>query len=158
LSIDVDGVLNPFAVRRGVVPPGFEEHAIQGYRVLLNRRHGELLMGLADRFELVWATTWEADANREIGARIGLPELPFLEFGDVEPRGAWKTPAIDARPRAARLPGSTTTSAATRRPGPIREQHRRCSCAPIRASALPAGTSMRWNASQQGSDMWFAIR
>ena len=99
LFIDVDGVLNPFAIRRGVVPPGFEEHAILGYRVLLSRRHGDLLVGLADRYELMWATTWEADAKREIGPRVGLPELPYLIFGDVEPRGAWKTPAIDAAAR-----------------------------------------------------------
>jgi hypothetical protein len=55
-----------------------------------------LLLSVADRYELTWATTWEADANREIGPRIGLPELPFLVFGDLEPLGAWKTAAIDA--------------------------------------------------------------
>jgi hypothetical protein len=95
LLLDVDGVLNPFAVRPRAVPAGFVEHAIQGYRVLLSARHGEWLTSLADRFELVWATTWESEANIEIGPRIGLPRLPWIGFGDVEREGGWKVPAID---------------------------------------------------------------
>lgn len=95
LFLDVDGVLNPFAAGPRVIPAGFVEHAIQGYRVLLTPRHGQWLTSLVDRFELVWATTWEGDANTEIGPRIGLPTLPWVGFGEVERRGAWKVPAID---------------------------------------------------------------
>ena len=61
LLIDVDGVLNPFgAVDR---PRGFAWHELGGYGVWLSRRHGEWLNGLAEWFDLVWATTWEHDAD-----------------------------------------------------------------------------------------------
>lgn len=96
LFLDVDGVLNPFAVPRRFVPPGFIEHSIQGYRVLLTPRHGDWLRAFEGRFELVWATTWEEQANVEIGPRVGLPRLPAVIFGEVDRRGAWKLPAIKA--------------------------------------------------------------
>ena len=31
--------------------------------------------------ELVWATTWERQANEWIAPRVGLPELPVITFG-----------------------------------------------------------------------------
>ncbi|NUR62673.1 MAG: hypothetical protein HOV87_29065 [Catenulispora sp.] len=31
--------------------------------------------------ELVWATAWEHEANTEIAPRIGLPQLPVVEWG-----------------------------------------------------------------------------
>ncbi|WP_200881386.1 hypothetical protein [Nocardia otitidiscaviarum] len=49
-------------------------------RVWLNPSHGPALLALADRFELVWATTWEHDANTYIAPVIGLPELPVVEW------------------------------------------------------------------------------
>lgn len=97
LLVDVDGVLNPFAVRRGVLPRGFTEHAILGYRVLLARHHGDWLNGLADRFELVWATTWEDDANTLIAPLVGLPtDLPVIAFPNPQATGTWKLPAVAA--------------------------------------------------------------
>lgn len=98
LLLDVDGVLNPFAAGP-VVPPGFTEHTLQGYRVLLTRRHGQWLDPLADRFEFVWATTWEEDANALIAPLVGLPtDLPVVSFADadVERPGTWKLPAVAA--------------------------------------------------------------
>lgn len=98
LLIDVDGVLNPF-VPGGVVPVGFDEHRIDGMRVLLTPRHGEWLRSLATDFDLVWASTWESDANRHIGAVLGLPPLPHIVFRAPE---AWaqewtrKLPGVDA--------------------------------------------------------------
>jgi hypothetical protein len=98
LLIDVDGVLNPF-VAGGVVPDGFDEYRIDGMRVLLAARHGDWLRSLAVDFELVWASTWEADANRHIGAVLELPPLPHIAFGAAE---AWdqswtrKLPAVGA--------------------------------------------------------------
>ncbi|WP_282203719.1 HAD domain-containing protein [Kitasatospora fiedleri] len=56
LYLDVDGVLNP------VFPSpddDFDAHTLLGYSVLLSPRHGDWLRELADRYELVWATTWE---------------------------------------------------------------------------------------------------
>jgi hypothetical protein len=97
LLLDVDGVLNPFAVRPGIVPSGFVEHTILGYRVLLARRHGDWLTSLADRFELVWATTWEEDANELISPLVGLPmNLPVIAFPAPQAPGTWKLPAVAA--------------------------------------------------------------
>lgn len=79
ILLDVDGVLNPL---RG--QPGFDLHHItvgaDTYPVRLNPKHGPLLLALAEDVgaELVWATTWEQDANVEIGPRIGLPELRVM--------------------------------------------------------------------------------
>ena len=38
---------------------------------------------------LTWATTWMADANELVAPRLGLPELPVVDFPDDEepPRG-----------------------------------------------------------------------
>ena len=63
-------------------------------RVWLNPEHGPALLRLG--YELCWATTWMADANRWIAPVLGLPELPFVDFGDAlfqdRPDGVhWKT-------------------------------------------------------------------
>ncbi|MFE2013825.1 hypothetical protein [Streptomyces sp. NPDC059491] len=49
-------------------------------------------------YELVWATTWEADANAWVAPRLGLPELPVLPWtdGPGAPGLHWKTPALVA--------------------------------------------------------------
>lgn len=84
LLVDVDGVLNPFS-HRGDFAPGWETHQITAqnhmsqmktYEVYLLPRHGSWLLELAADFELVWATTWEEQANTLIGPKIGLPPLP----------------------------------------------------------------------------------
>ena len=49
--------------------------------VWLHPGHGPTLMTLADRFNLVWCTTWGAEANTWIGPRIGLPVLDWAAFG-----------------------------------------------------------------------------
>lgn len=85
ILIDVDGVLNPFPPRgqRLGEPWIRAKCSLDGrtYPVTLNPEHGPKLLKLAEETdaELVWATTWEHDANREIGPRIGLPELPVIE-------------------------------------------------------------------------------
>jgi hypothetical protein len=103
--IDVDGVLNP--LRRPRPDAGFRRRHYLGFTVWLSPRHGRWLLGLADEFELVWATTWEQDANRYIGPTIGLPRLPVIEFttGTLPATAAehiWKLPdvarAMDDRP------------------------------------------------------------
>ena len=62
LFLDVDGV---------VLPLGTE---LDDLRADLGRRLA-VLPG-----ELVWATAWEHGANEEIAPRIGLPELPVVEW------------------------------------------------------------------------------
>jgi hypothetical protein len=93
LLIDVDGVLNPYAARR--TPEGFAEHRLAGFRVRLNPAHGAALRELAASFELVWATTWEEQANELIGPRLGLARLPVICF-DFSATGGLKWPAIAA--------------------------------------------------------------
>jgi len=82
LLIDVDGVLNPLVVQPpGHVPPGFTAYDLADHRVLLAAHHGAWLSDLASDFDLVWATTWEHDADRLIAERVGLPRgLPVITF------------------------------------------------------------------------------
>ncbi|MFB6817360.1 hypothetical protein ACFCV8_22710 [Streptomyces sp. NPDC056347] len=111
LFLDVDGPLNPYAAqpeRRPAgyttirVPAGGTAEGAQGrfplrrgpLRVWLNPKHGQSLLRLD--YELCWATTWMAEANRWIAPVLGLPELPFIDFGDAlfreRPDGVhWKT-------------------------------------------------------------------
>ncbi|MFE7074467.1 hypothetical protein ACFU96_30720 [Streptomyces sp. NPDC057620] len=116
LFLDVDGPLNPYAaqperrldgyttlrVPQNSGTPG--EHAglsvrRRPLRVWLNPTHGQALLRL--NYELCWATTWMEDANRWIAPVLGLPELPFVDFGDTlfqeRPDGIhWKTgPLVD---------------------------------------------------------------
>lgn len=112
LFLDVDGPLNPYAAKPHRRPAGYETHRmmpptwvaqhdglpgqLKPLRVWLNPAHGPALLALADVFDLVWATTWEHDANTHIGPEIGLPELPVVEWDDTRPRlntfgTYWKT-------------------------------------------------------------------
>ena len=53
------------------------------------------LRGLGPLYDLVWATTWGAEANTFIGPVLGLPQLPVVAWPttrDVRPDGTfWKT-------------------------------------------------------------------
>ncbi|MGX2998775.1 hypothetical protein JNUCC64_31665 [Streptomyces sp. JNUCC 64] len=115
LFLDVDGPLNPYAARPERRPDGYTTirvprngaHGDHGgfssrprpLRVWLNPEHGRSLVRLG--FELCWATTWMGDANRWIAPVLGLPELPFVDFGDILLRERldgvhWKTgPLVD---------------------------------------------------------------
>jgi HAD domain in Swiss Army Knife RNA repair proteins len=95
--LDVDGPLNPWAANSASRPPGYVEHRFRLRRwsrrkplhMWLNPRHGVELSRLAQRSgaELVWATTWEHQANTMIGRALGLPVLPVIEVGAfLEPR------------------------------------------------------------------------
>lgn len=50
---------------------------------------------LAMGCQLVWATTWMAEANEVVSPRLGLPDLPVVEWtdGDEDPEHGlhWKT-------------------------------------------------------------------
>ena len=98
--LDVDGPLIPFAARGEASP--YDEaspQAADGGNPLLGRLRvadGRRLLGLG--CPLVWATTWLADANEVVAPRIGLPQLPVVDWPDEDdgtPRGVhWKTPAL----------------------------------------------------------------
>lgn len=113
LFLDVDGPLNPYAAQPERRPEGYTTLRVphgsgttggllsrrRSLRVWLNPEHGQALLRLD--YELCWATTWMDDANRWIGPVLGLPDLPFVEFGDAlfqeRPDGVhWKTcPLVD---------------------------------------------------------------
>ena len=104
LLIDVDGVLNPFAVTSLADVTDYETHWMRpdcwtepgDLLVWLNPGHGPALTALP--YELVWATTWQHDANTWIAPRIGLPELPVITWTDMDTMRAdgtyWKTHEI----------------------------------------------------------------
>jgi hypothetical protein len=121
LLVDVDGPLNPYAAKPHRRPEGYETHrllpsrwvaaerrrleawgprnkTIRPLRVWLNPDHGPALAVLA--FDLVWATTWEQEANDYVAPRIGLPSLPFITWLDPRPDPGggvfWKTPQVVA--------------------------------------------------------------
>lgn len=106
--LDVDGPLLPFGEdpRR---EPGYT--APDSRLARLNPQMGLRLAALP--CTLVWATTWEDEANTEIASRIGLPTLPVVKW--PEPSDAhdredqwfglcWKTRTLvewaDGRPFA----------------------------------------------------------
>jgi hypothetical protein len=96
LLIDIDGVLNPHVGPGIEAGPEFEVHAIHNQIVRLNRMHGAWLHSLLAAYDLVWATTWEEDANRLIAPAIGAPDdLPVISFPDRDSLGwTWKLPAV----------------------------------------------------------------
>ncbi|KOG87867.1 HAD domain-containing protein [Streptomyces varsoviensis] len=108
LFLDVDGPLSPYAAEPGTLSEGYTTLAApeggwaaegnQGLsvrrrpaRVRLDPEHGRELL-LLD-YELCWATSWMADANRWLAPVLG---LPFVDFGAAlfqdRPDGVhWKT-------------------------------------------------------------------
>lgn len=104
LFLDVDGPLNPWAAKPERRPDGYTTIRValqpgRALRVWLNPSHGAALLGLD--YDLCWATTWMDAANRWIAPVIGLPELPYVDFGTdlfaLRPDGVhWKTEAIVA--------------------------------------------------------------
>ncbi|MEU8261734.1 HAD domain-containing protein [Micromonospora sp. NPDC048999] len=100
IFVDVDGVLIPFRRRsagaggRSSGDPGRAPDG-PGNPLLdrLDREDGHRLLALPG--DLVWASTWMAEANEVVAPRLGLPVLPVVEFPDADeepPRGVhWKT-------------------------------------------------------------------
>jgi hypothetical protein len=80
LLLDVDGVLNPFAAP--ACPAGYREHHLFPAEepVRLCQAHGLWLNELAERFEIVWATAWGAEANQLLRPLLHLPEFPVIRF------------------------------------------------------------------------------
>lgn len=99
LLLDVDGPLNPHEATPAERPAAYQRHALvpDGWTaerplwVWLNPEHGPLLLRFAAEHdvELVWATTWEHDANTMIAPLIGLPQLPVIEW-PYEADDRWK--------------------------------------------------------------------
>lgn len=104
ILLDVDGPLNPYAAKATRRPEGYETHRAfpatghppKGYRLWLNPSHGPDLMALGG--ELIWATTWEFEADEWVGCHIGLPPLPVIDWIDKDhwnpERLYWKTKRV----------------------------------------------------------------
>ncbi|MEU9288813.1 HAD domain-containing protein [Streptomyces sp. NPDC048275] len=111
LFLDVDGPLIPFGATPRQYPEGYPSyhsgHSGRGPQAAaanpllarINPAHGPRLAALA--CELVWATTWMADANECVAPWLGLPDLPVAiwpeDSGEDERGGLhWKTrPLVD---------------------------------------------------------------
>jgi hypothetical protein len=98
--LDVDGPLIPFKARpAGRRRPlgGAVMQPLDGTgNPLLDRLDpddGRRLLALG--CQLIWATTWMAEANEVVSPRLGLPDLPVVEWpdGDEDPEHGlhWKT-------------------------------------------------------------------
>ncbi|WP_436533831.1 HAD domain-containing protein [Actinoplanes sp. HUAS TT8] len=96
LFLDVDGVLNVYG--GASPPPGFSEHGwFAGEEpVRLNSVHGRWIRELSRVMDVVWATGWNAEANRLLAPFLGLPALPVvgMPVGIFDPGD--KVPRIDA--------------------------------------------------------------
>lgn len=117
LALDVDGPLNPYDAKATQRPDGYVTRRLHGssftdskgrlwtkggLRIWLNPAHGPMLLALADAglVELVWATTWEADANTLVGPVLGLPALPVIALPRPTPQQwptgrIWKRDAVE---------------------------------------------------------------
>ena len=150
--LDVDGLLIPLRTRpvasgrrSGGVRADLE--GASGNPVLdrLDPQDGRRLLALD--CPLVWATSWMGEANEVIAPRLGLPDLPVVEWPDTDDQPApglhWKTmfphrrggrsPVRMARRRAhrrgsqvgRRTPSGTRVAAPSRCiPGPDRSRLR----------------------------------
>jgi hypothetical protein len=105
LFLDVDGPLIPFGLAPRQYPtywttPDPQQDSANPLLTRINPVHGPRLAELP--CELVWATTWMADANECIAPRIGLPHLAVVvwpEASDADEQDErdglhWKTRAL----------------------------------------------------------------
>jgi hypothetical protein len=75
LFLDVDGTVIPFGQRNG---SRSAEAATEPYLAGIDPDLGCRLTALP--CELVWATTWEGEANTELAPRLGLPPLRVVHW------------------------------------------------------------------------------
>jgi hypothetical protein len=103
--VDVDGVLIPFRPRpsaphrRGIGAVHGGDGSGNPLLERLDPDDGRRLLDLPG--DLVWASTWLADANEVVAPRLGLPALPVVDWPDDDEAdqrpGAglhWKTVAL----------------------------------------------------------------
>jgi hypothetical protein len=109
--LDIDGPLIPLRARPLRHEPGHHRAAARasderGNPLLDRLDPNDGLRLLALDCQLVWATSWMAEANEVISPLLGLPDLDVVEWPDVdeqlEPGLHWKTVALtrwaDQRP------------------------------------------------------------
>ncbi|WP_405546988.1 HAD domain-containing protein [Streptomyces phaeochromogenes] len=102
LFLDVDGPLIPFGAASGQYPDGYPTYGTDSVGpdenpllARINPAHGLRLMALP--CELVWATTWMAEANETVAPRLGLPELAVVTWPEPDDEEADGEAEEDAR-------------------------------------------------------------
>ena len=98
LFVDIDGVISLWGYDSNARPPG-AFHNVEGVMHFLSSDAGKHLLGLRNRFELVWCSGWEEKADDHLPYALSLPAgLPFLSFDRDHWRGHghWKLAAIEA--------------------------------------------------------------
>jgi hypothetical protein len=98
LFVDIDGVISLWGFDSNARPAG-AFHNVDGVTHFLSSDAGNHLLGLRDRFELVWCSGWEEKANDHLPYALSLPaDTPFLSFERNPGRGHghWKLAAIEA--------------------------------------------------------------
>lgn len=92
LAVDIDGVISLFGFDEP--PEGSEARfeLIDGMVHCISLVAGERLRRLSEVYDLVWASGWEANANKHLPALLDLPELPQLGFNGAARFGSadWK--------------------------------------------------------------------
>ena len=100
IFLDVDGPLIPFRARpvdhSGGTPARPAPETGNPLLDRLDPADGRRLLALGG--QLIWATTWMADANDVISPRLGLPRLPVVTWPDDDEDLAgglhWKTASL----------------------------------------------------------------
>ena len=82
LFLDVDGPLIPFGRSSGDYETFTDADSGNPLLSRVDPALGPRLLALG--CDLVWATTWLADANECVAPLLGLPPLPVLDFPDTD--------------------------------------------------------------------------
>jgi hypothetical protein len=96
LFLDVDGVI-------ALLGPGTREEVFETvageFPVRIASATPARLRRLADRFQIVFCTSWAGEAGEHIAPLVGLPaDLPYLPHVEriaVPPGSSWKLPGIE---------------------------------------------------------------
>jgi hypothetical protein len=101
LAVDVDGVVLLLGGGDEGAPGAVQFELIDGIVHRVSVSAGDCLRRLSDHFELVWATGWQARANDHFPRLLGLPRLPYVDFGGAAKFGSahWKLEPLDAYAR-----------------------------------------------------------
>ncbi|WP_327065784.1 HAD domain-containing protein [Kitasatospora sp. NBC_01302] len=94
LFLDVDGPLLPYGAAAPRFPSGGapadplrDDPAPDPYLDRLDPAHGPRLLALP--CDLVWATAWTTDANEYLAPRLGLPQLPVVDWPEPTAEDLW---------------------------------------------------------------------
>jgi hypothetical protein len=98
LAVDVDGVVVLLGGGDEGAPGAVQFELIDGIVHRVSVGAGDCLRRLSGHFELVWATGWQARANDHFPGLLGLPELPYVDFGGAAKFGSahWKLEPLEA--------------------------------------------------------------